>query len=410
MTAMKHLHYLNLAGLALLLAFTANPNQLHAQTQQEDQDSTTEVTRAPSTDPAVTWPEAECGSVDVPAEQIDDEVRNIGSRVQGVLQQEFGDLNTRVQEEAEMNSPELQRLQPSLSAQFPSKESQLQADASELADRAAELADMAQEKIIQTPGQDSDVLVMDSKDGASGWLGVEIAEVSSDTAKNLKLSAVRGVMVKDVEPDSPAAQAGLKDDDVITHYDGQVVEGTVQFRRLVRETPAGRTVTLAVWRDGSSQNISVDLGERSAFSEKKMKGKIRGLDNVYAFSMPNPDFSFAMPAINSRMPVLGINAEDVSGQLGSYFGAPDGAGILIREVSSGSAAEKAGLKAGDVIIKVDGKAVRTLGDLRAQLRDKGDQKSVKLGILRKGSEMNFAVAVEKPEPLQSTHIVQRAQF
>jgi len=407
---MKHLCCSNLAGLALLLAFAANPNQLHAQTQQQNQDSTTKVAPAPSTNFSTTSPVAECGRADVPMEQIEDEVRNIGGRVQELLQQDLGDLNSRLQEEAEMNSPELQRLQKSLSAQFRSNESRLQADAGELADRAAELADMAQEKIIQTRRQDPGVLVMDSGDEASGWLGVEIAEVTSDKAKYLKLSAVRGVIVKDVEPDSPAAKAGLKENDVITQYDGQAVEGTVQFRRLVRETPAGRTVTIGISRNGNTQNISVDLGERSAFSEKKMKGKMRDLDNVYAFSMPNPDFSFSMPSVISRTPVLGINAEDLSGQLGSYFGAPDDAGVLIREVSAGTAADKAGLKAGDVITKVNGKPVRSLADLRAQLRDQSDQKSLNLGILRKGSEMNLAVTVVKPEPAQSTHIVQRAQF
>jgi S1-C subfamily serine protease len=214
----------------------------------------------------------------------------------------------------------------------------------------------------------------------------------------------------DVEPGSPAAKAGLKDDDVITQYDGQTVEGTVQFRRLVRETPAGRTVTLGISRSGSSLNISVDLGDRSAFFEKKMKGKMRDFDNALVFSMPNPDFSFAVPVVEGRSPLLGIGAEDLSGQLGSYFGAPDGSGILVREVRPGMAAEKAGLKAGDVIIKVDGKPVRTLADLRTQLRDKGDQKSLGLGILRKGAEMSVAVTVEKPQPVESTPIIHRAQL
>jgi len=108
--------------------------------------------------------------------------------------------------------------------------------------------------------------------------------------------------------------------------------------------------------------------------------------------------------------MLGINAEDVTGQLGSYFGAPDGTGVLVREVRPGMAAEKAGLKAGDVIIKVDGKPVRTLADLRAQLRDKGEQKSVSLGILRKGAEMSVAVMMEKPQPVESTQVVHRAQL
>ncbi|MGC2294446.1 MAG: PDZ domain-containing protein, partial [Candidatus Acidiferrales bacterium] len=204
--------------------------------------------------------------------------------------------------------------------------------------------------------------------------------------------------------------AGLKENDVITQYDGQNVEGTVQFRRLVRETPAGRTVTLGISRNGSTQNVSVDLGDRSAFFEKKMKGKMRDLDNAFAFSMPNPDFSFAMPVMEGRSPLLGIGAEDLSGQLGTYFGAPDGSGILVREVRPGMAAEKAGIKAGDVIIKIDGKPVRTLADLRTQLRDKGDQKSVSLGILRKGAEMSVAVTMEKPQPVESTHVIHRAQL
>jgi serine protease Do len=353
-------------------------------------------------------PDLGCANGNLSMEQMEDAVRSIDSTVNREMRENLAGLSERVQKEVEMNSPELQRLQ-SPSAQLRSNQGQFEADASELADRAAELADLAQDKTKQILDQDQDVLVMSSDDG-SGWLGVEIGEVTAEKAKDLKLAGVRGVVVMDVEPDSPAAKAGLKENDVITQYDGQVVEGTVQFRRLVRETPAGRTVTLGVSRNGSTQTISVDLGDRSAFFEKKMKGKMRDFDNAYAFSMPNPDFSFVMPMVEGRSPLLGVSAEDVSGQLGSYFGAPEGTGVLIREVRPGMAAEKAGLQAGDVIIKVDGKPVHTLGDLRAQLRDKGEQKSVSLGILRKGAEMSVAVTIEKQQPMESTHVVHRAQL
>ncbi|MFZ3331138.1 MAG: PDZ domain-containing protein [Candidatus Acidiferrales bacterium] len=405
---MKRIARSNLAGWGLLLlAFALTPNALPGQTQHQA------AKPAPSTPSAVgsSMPSAsdtECANSDLSVEQMEDAVRSIDSRVSRELVRNLADLSERVQKEVEMNSPELQRLQ-SLSAQLRSNQGQFDASASELADRAAELAQMAQEKTQEVLGQDPDVLVMSSDDG-SGWLGVEIGEVTAEKAKDLKLSAVRGVVVMDVEPSSPAAKAGLKDNDVIMQYDGQTVEGTVQFRRLVRETPAGRTVTLETSRNGVTQNISVDLGDRSAFFEKKMKGKMRDFDNALAFSMPNPDFSFSMPVMEGRSPLLGIGAEDLSGQLGNYFGVPDGTGILVREVRPGMAAEKAGLKAGDVIIKVDGKPVHTLADLRTQLRDKTDQKSVNLGILRKGAEMKVTVTIEKPQPVESTHVVHRAQL
>ena len=406
---MKLIARLNLAGWGLLLfAFALTPNALPGQTQNQTAKplATTPSAVAPSTS---SIPDAQCANSDNSVEQMEDAVRSIDSRVNRELRENLAALSERVQKEVEMNSPELQRLQQSLSAQLRSTQGQFDASASELADRAAELAQIAQQKTQDVLGQDPDVLVMSSDDG-SGWLGVEIGEVTAEKAKDLKLAAVRGVVVMDVEPGSPAAKSGLKDNDVIMQYDGQTVEGTVQFRRLVRETPAGRTVTLEISRNGATQNVSVDLGDRSAFFEKKMKGKMRDFDNALAFSMPNPDFSFAMPVMEGRSPLLGIGAEDLSGQLGSYFGAPDGTGILVREVRPGMAAEKAGIKAGDVIIKVDGKPVRTLADLRAQLRDKADQKPVNLGILRKGAEMSVAVTMDKQPPAESTHIVHRAQL
>lgn len=353
--------------------------------------------------------------MDSTLEQIRNAVRSIDStigpaEIDRAVREELGEnlaeMNERVRQEVEMSSPEMQRLQ-NLSVQLRANQGQFEASASELATRAAELAELAQEKSEEVSGPS--VFVSGDEDG-SGWLGVEIAEVTAEKVKDLKLAAQRGVVVMDVEPDGPAAKAGLKENDVISQYDGQVVEGTVQFRRLVRETPTGRTVALVISRNGAAQNISVELGERSAFFEKRMKGKMRDFDNALAFSMPNQDLTLAMPPVDTRMPSLGISAEDLSGQLGTYFGAPDGTGILIREVRSGTAAAKAGLQAGDVIVKVDGKPVRTLADLRVALRDKSDQKSVGLGIIRKAAEMSVTVGIERPQPTESNHVVRRAEL
>lgn len=141
---------------------------------------------------------------------------------------------------------------------------------------------------------------------------------------------------------------------------------------------------------------------------------MRDFDGAYALSTPNFDFRVDGPEIfggmDGRAPQLGISAEELSGQLGAYFGAPESGGVLVREVRAGTAADKAGLKAGDVITKIDSKPVSSLSDLRQQLRDKSDEKSVSLGILRKGTGMNVSVTIEKPQPMESTHMQRRAQL
>ena len=97
-------------------------------------------------------------------------------------------------------------------------------------------------------------------------------------------------------------------------------------------------------------------------------------------------------------PRLGIDAEDLNGQLGAFFGAPDGEGILVREVNSGSPAEKAGVKAGDVITSVNGERIRTVGELREKLSAKRDEKerTVKLGVLRNKSQVSLSVELPAP--------------
>ncbi len=430
---MKHFACRGLAGASALvvsmsLALISSPGAAHAAPQATISTPAIEITlqqgisrlAQSASDAATQSGLQKCQDLDRCVEQIEAQARTIEKEIEAKLPE-----LERAAQEVEMSSPELSKLQ-SLSDKLRGKQDELAARAEELGTRAEELAQQVQDEVenevqneVQKDVQEKtdrvfamspDVFVSSSDDG--GWLGVEIGEVTAEKAKNLRLSSVRGVIVDDVEPDSPAAKAGVREDDVITQYDGQPVEGTVQFRRLVRETPPGRTITLAISRGGSTQNISVELGERSAYFEKKMKGKMRDFGEAYSFSLPN--FNVELPdmpdAIDARTPILGINAEDLTGQLGSYFGAPNDAGILVREVRAGTPAEKAGLKAGDVIVKLEGKQVRTLADLRAQLRDKSDQPSVTMSVLRKGTEVTVTVPIEKPRPMEQMHSVHRAQL
>ncbi len=229
----------------------------------------------------------------------------------------------------------------------------------------------------------------------SAWMGVAIEEVSEDKAKELKLPAVRGVLLTEVQDDSPAAKAGLKPGDVITEYDGERVEGTTAFRRMIRETPAGRTVRVAYWRDAKSQSASVELGSRRDEMQVAIQ---RAMPPEFVFRT-GPEMFPDMPMMMmGRTLRLGIEAMDLSGQLGEYFGAPDGQGVLVTSVLADTPAAKAGLKAGDVITKLDGDRVHDVGELRAKLGEKHDEKSVTLTLLRKGTEMSLTVEPQQPAP------------
>ena len=236
--------------------------------------------------------------------------------------------------------------------------------------------------------------IRDAQVPETGWLGVSVEEVSEQKAQELKLPGVYGVLVTEVGPDSPAAKAGLKNGDVVTDYAGQRVAGVIEFRRLVRETPPGRTARMTVWRDGSSHTISAQIAKNENPNPENLFQ-----DMMRRFGSPGPNM-FGFGATLSA-PVLGITGQDLSGQLGKYFGAPDGEGVLITNVESDSPAARAGLEAGDVITGVDGNRVRTLGELRGQLRIKRDDKVVALSVLRKGNEISLNIEPRRGRSLHS---------
>ncbi|HYK40588.1 MAG TPA: PDZ domain-containing protein [Candidatus Eremiobacteraceae bacterium] len=246
----------------------------------------------------------------------------------------------------------------------------------------------------------SKLMVLDG-DGGS-WLGVETQEVTADKAKELKLSGERGALIGKVLADSPAAKAGLKENDVVTEINGQRVEGTTQFRRMIREIPAGRAVQLNLWRDGRQQTVTATLGK--AEERHNMMYKKAGPQS-WAFRVPEMPVIPDVPGagwngtffLNAK-PRLGIDAEDLNGQLGSYFGVPEGEGILVRSVNADSPAEKGGVKAGDVITTVNGERIRTASELREKLSDVEGGKTIKLGVLRNKSNVTLNIELPAPAP------------
>ena len=216
------------------------------------------------------------------------------------------------------------------------------------------------------------------------FLGVGIQEVDSERAKTLKLREEAGVEITSVEANSPADKAGLKTGDVVTEYNGQRVEGLEQFSRMVRETPSGRDARIGIVRNGVTQTVIAKVGARSA-GRASVNGNINGPFN---FNFPD----IPTMRMSSRSAVLGVEAERVDGQLAQFFGAKEG--VLVRSVVMGSAAEKAGIKTGDIITKVGEMSVTTPASLTGQLRSQAG-KTVPVTFIREKREMTVTVTLDQ---------------
>ena len=249
------------------------------------------------------------------------------------------------------------------------------------------------------PAQSNHAPKVFSYSGSRSYLGIDIEDVTSDRVGPLKLKEERGVEVTMVDQDAPAGKAGLKEHDVILDFNSTKVESGEQFRRFIRETPPGRSVALGISRDGNPMTINVQLGDRG----KVMKD---AMPQVWVQPMPMPKItipSFELQ-VSTYSPSLGVQVESVGRQLGEYFGIKDGEGILIKSVEKGSPAEKAGLKAGDVIVRADNERVSDRSDLRRVLGNHRKGGKVALGVMRDRKEQTITVDIPERQSKDSSTI------
>jgi serine protease Do len=243
--------------------------------------------------------------------------------------------------------------------------------------------------------------------GTSSYLGVDIVDVSSDRLGALKLKEEQGVEVTMVDQDAPAGKAGIKEHDVILTMNGTAVESKSQLQRMIHETPAGRVVSLGLSRDGQPLTVKVQLADRR--SEFPHIGKSK--DNDFHFEMPPmpnmPDFdvpNIGVVYVHSSMR-SGVMVENLTPQLGEFFGAKGGNGVLVRSVEKGSRADKAGLHAGDVIVRVGEQAVHDTSDFTHALRGR-NAGSVNVNVIRDKKELTLTLTL--PERKESGEMIEES--
>lgn len=198
---------------------------------------------------------------------------------------------------------------------------------------------------------------------SQGYLGVGMRDVDTARAAQLRLKEVRGAEIITVDHDAPAAKAGLHVHDVILGMNNQPIDGQAQLTRLLHDTPAGRTITLLISRDGQIITLTAQLADRATIEANAWSQHIPVPDpDTDGFSLSSRSFGngFILP-LGSNPFYTGLDLDMLGPQLANYFGVHDGQGLLVRRVDDNSPGSAAGLRAGDVIVRVNDQIVATTG-------------------------------------------------
>jgi membrane-associated protease RseP (regulator of RpoE activity) len=254
-------------------------------------------------------------------------------------------------------------------------------------------------RIVTVPGDDDETEISVGDDGGfhdfkRAYFGVSLREdVKSDEG---------GALVENVVDDSPADKAGLKEGDVIIAFGGDVVRGPARVTQKLRSSKPGDKVNFDVRRDGRVQKLTVELGERSFSAwkvrsgdlgqldenqqrelEKTLKGldeKLPELGRIGKMQLYSPGRR-GMFYFGRHKPLLGVEMIDTTPELREALGGTKGAGVLVGKVLAGSAAEKGGVRVGDLILSVDGEKIADPGDLGEAI-GKREGKAIDLEIVR----------------------------
>lgn len=199
----------------------------------------------------------------------------------------------------------------------------------------------------------------------NGYLGVSVQGLDSNQRE--KTGVTYGVEVVTVEKDSAADKAGIKEDDIIQLVNAEKIRAAQNLVDIIGELAPGATVKIGIWRDGKALEVTAALGKREQAKKFFWTGK-------------------KTPRLFSSSGYLGLVLQELNPDLAAYFGVKAGEGVLIIRVEKDTPAEKAGLKAGDVVVQMGEKVVKdaaAVHDVMAELK-KGD--AIKITVVRHGKK------------------------
>jgi membrane-associated protease RseP (regulator of RpoE activity) len=248
-------------------------------------------------------------------------------------------------------------------------------------------------------------------DDDAAYLGVRLTEETEHPEG--------GARVTHVVDDSPAGKAGLKTDDIVVEFDGEIVRGPMALTQRIHAHAPGDSVALKVLRDGRAIEVEVELGQRSEVSvlvpdvnwqgdrwqnwqddyQERLEdlGERLGRTYSYSYTLPEGSGSFAVPfALGWGKPKLGVQLIETTQELREHLGGTEDAGVLVSKILPGTPAERAGIAVGDLIVALGGEAVATVDELREALRDK-EGETFTVEVVRDRRKVPVQVTIPAPE-------------
>jgi C-terminal processing protease CtpA/Prc len=231
-----------------------------------------------------------------------------------------------------------------------------------------------------------------------GFLGVYTRELDIALLEALGFDG-DGVLIEDVVSASPAEEAGIEPGDILTTLNDHTITSPRTLKRALWRTEPGEEVTVGLWRKGKDRTVEVALAEDTQadanvwlWNEEGPGGVLKG--HGYKFFTDDDSLDLEM----ERPGYLGVNLQTLGDQLADYFKAGDNR-VLIESVGDDSPAEKAGLKAGDVVLKIDGEEIEEVDDLVSLIRSHKKDDVVKITVLRNGKKKTLKATLDENEDL-----------
>jgi|GEM_PF-6905355 len=225
---------------------------------------------------------------------------------------------------------------------------------------------------------------------ADGWLGVIISEFNRGSDEE------HGIKILDVCAGGPAEQAGLQKGDIIIEFGDTRVRTIPELQKLAGKSGPGVQKNVVILRNGEERVILITMGE-------KKKGQELCKEKIWTAETPEGSHKKEYNIFVAGEPVtrgfLGVNLQDLEEQLREYFGAPGGQGVLIDGIVKNSPAERAGLRAGDIILAINGEDVDCSGMVQKIVRLMKEGDIAEVLVLRRGEKIVIPVSVgEKKVP------------